>query len=109
MTRIWIFFPENCGEVSNEHGERFHQDFLQWRRDMKGNRTVLCSPTTADFGNGCPYHGIQATGKTGKKKNYKILFVLNNELTLKRLCRCSVYIVNGIPKQNNSTKHILFH
>ena len=20
------FFPENCGEVSDEHGERFHQD-----------------------------------------------------------------------------------
>jgi len=32
-----------------------------------------------DFGKGCPYHGIQATGKT--KKNYVILFALNNELT----------------------------
>jgi len=31
-----------------------------------------------DFGNGCPYRGIQATGK--KKKKNMILFVLNNEL-----------------------------
>ena len=22
------FFPENLGEVSNEHGERFHQDIM---------------------------------------------------------------------------------
>jgi hypothetical protein len=32
-----------------------------------------------DFGKGCPYLGIQATGKT--KKKYMILFVLNNEIT----------------------------
>jgi len=31
-----------------------------------------------DFGKGCPYHGIQATGKTKKEM---ILYVLNNELT----------------------------
>jgi len=24
----WIFFPENLGEVSDERGERFHQDIL---------------------------------------------------------------------------------
>jgi len=44
-----------------------------------------------DFGKGCPYHGIQATGKTGrgnkktiknnKNKKNMILCVLNNELT----------------------------
>jgi len=33
-----------------------------------------------DFGKGCPYHGIKATGKT-KKKKQMILFVLDNELT----------------------------
>jgi len=33
-----------------------------------------------DFGKCCPYRGMQATGKTNKKKNM-ILFVLNNELT----------------------------
>jgi len=30
-----------------------------------------------DFGKGCPYHGIQATGKKKRKRD----FVLNNELT----------------------------
>ena len=59
-----------------------------------------------DFGKGFPYYGIQVAGKTG---GGVILFVLNNELTWKRLCRCSIYIVNSIPKQNNSAKHILFH
>jgi len=53
--------------------------FLQWRRDIKGNGNVLCSLTTAGLGKECPYHGIQATDKT--KKNYIIMFVLNNELT----------------------------
>jgi len=60
-----------------------------------------------DFGKGCPYHGIEATDKT--YKNCTILFVLNNELTLKRLSRCSIYAVNIISKHNKSTKHILFH
>jgi hypothetical protein len=58
-----------------------------------------------DFGKGCPYHGIHATGKTGGEV---ILFVLNNELTWKRLCRCSIYVVYIISKQNKSTKHTLF-
>jgi len=41
------FFPENCGAVSDEHGEHFYQDISSRRRDMKGNGTVLCSLTTA--------------------------------------------------------------
>jgi hypothetical protein len=65
-----------------------------------------------DFGKECHYHGIKATGKTKKKtKNKKkvILFVLNNKLTWKRLCRCSIYVVSIISTQNNSTEHILCH
>jgi hypothetical protein len=41
----------------------------------KGNGTVLCSPTTAGLWQGMPRPGKK------RKKNYKILFVLNNELT----------------------------
>jgi len=26
---IWIFFPENLGALSHEHGEWFHQDISQ--------------------------------------------------------------------------------
>jgi hypothetical protein len=43
-----------------------------------------------------------------RRKNYMNLFVLNNELTWKRICRFSIYVINIIPKQNKSTKHILF-
>ena len=43
--------------------------------------------------------------KKEEKKKKNILFVLNNE---KRLCSCSIYVVNIISKQNKSTKHILF-
>jgi hypothetical protein len=73
------FFPENCGAVSDEHGERIHQDFPQLRRDIKGSGTVLCLLTASRLWQNMPYHGIQSTNKT--KKNYRILFVLNNELT----------------------------
>ena len=81
--------------------------FLQWRRGIKGNGTVLHSPTTAGLWQGIPLPWN--TGNRQNKKNYMILSVLNNELTWKRLCRCSIYIINIIPKQNKSNKHILFH
>jgi hypothetical protein len=37
------FFPENCGAVSDEHGEHFHQDFssLQKRYQGKWNCAML--------------------------------------------------------------------
>jgi hypothetical protein len=31
------FFGENCGFVSDEHGERFHQDIATMEADTKGN------------------------------------------------------------------------
>ena len=33
------FFPENLGEVSDEHGERFHQDILAMEKQYQSNRT----------------------------------------------------------------------
>jgi hypothetical protein len=30
------FFPENCGSVSDEHGERFHQDIAAMEGRYKG-------------------------------------------------------------------------
>jgi len=47
------FFPENCGAVSDEHGNVSIKIF-QWRRDIKGNGTVLCSPTAAGLWQGMP-------------------------------------------------------
>jgi len=33
------FFPENLGEVSDEHGERFHQDILAMEMCYQGKWT----------------------------------------------------------------------
>lgn len=30
------FFPENCGDCSDEHGERFHQDIKEIEKRFKG-------------------------------------------------------------------------
>ena len=77
--------------------------FLQWRRDIKGNGNVLCSPTTSGLWQGMPLPwNTSDRGRGGE------LFVLNNELTWKRLCRCSIYVVNIIFKLSKFTKHILF-
>jgi len=53
--------------------------FLQWRRDIKGKGTVLCSPTTAGLWQGMrlPWN----TSDRQQQQHQKILFVLNNELT----------------------------
>jgi len=40
------FFPENLGEVNDEHGERFHQDILAMERRYQSNRT---SSMLADY------------------------------------------------------------
>jgi len=53
--------------------------FLQWRRDIKGDGTVLCSPTTAGL-----WQGIPLPWNTSDRQNGEgnmILFVLNNEIT----------------------------
>ena len=40
------FFPENFGEVSDEHGERFHQDILAMETRYQGKWT---SSMLADY------------------------------------------------------------
>ena len=57
--------------------------FLQWRRGIKGNGTVLHSQTTAGLWQGIPLPwntSDRQNGGRGGRKN-TILFVLNNELT----------------------------
>jgi len=41
-----FFFPENLGEVSDEHGERFHQDILATEKRYQGKWT---SSMLADY------------------------------------------------------------
>jgi hypothetical protein len=36
------FFPPNCGAVSDEHGERFHQTSRQWRKCTKAHGVPPC-------------------------------------------------------------------
>ena len=51
---------------------------------MKGNGTVLCSPTTAGLWQGMPLPWNTSDRQSEKKKKEKkgvILFALNNELT----------------------------
>jgi hypothetical protein len=40
------FFPQNLGEVSDEHGERFHQDIMAMEKWFQGNWT---SSMLADY------------------------------------------------------------
>ena len=40
------FFPENLGEVSDEHGERFHQDIMTMEKQYQGKWT---SSMLADY------------------------------------------------------------
>ncbi|GBN18044.1 hypothetical protein AVEN_163683-1 [Araneus ventricosus] len=34
------FFPDNCGKVSDEHGEHFHQDIANMGKRYQGNWTT---------------------------------------------------------------------
>jgi len=36
------FFTENLGEVSDEHGERFHQDILAMEKGTKASGPQVC-------------------------------------------------------------------
>ncbi|GBP47649.1 hypothetical protein EVAR_40045_1 [Eumeta japonica] len=40
-TRIWIF-PQNLGAVSDEHGERFHQDISNMEKGIKASGVRTC-------------------------------------------------------------------
>ena len=40
-------FPENLGEFSDEHGERFHQEFWLWKSGTKASGSQVCWQTIA--------------------------------------------------------------
>ena len=78
------FFPENCGEVSNEHGECFHQHLssMEKRYQGKWNCAMLANYcwTLARDAATMEYKRQAKWGGGEKKRRKKILFVLNNEL-----------------------------
>jgi hypothetical protein len=73
------FFPDNCGAVSDEHGELFdrHISSMEKRYQGKWNCAML-----ADYcwtlAKNAP---TMECKRQAKRKKYMILFVLNNELT----------------------------
>jgi len=65
------FFPENCGEVSDEHGERFHQDIssMEKRYQEKWNCAMLtdyCWTLASD----APTMKYKRQAKRRKKKSF---------------------------------------
>jgi len=74
-----VFFPESCGVVSDEHGERFHQDISSIEKRYQGKRNCA---TLADYcwtlARYAPAMENKRQTKRGRKKK---LFVLNNEFT----------------------------
>jgi len=81
------FSPKNCGAVSEEYGERFHQDIFSKEKRYQGkwNCAMLadCYWTLARDVPTVEYKRQAKRKKKKKKKKKKnmILFVLNNELT----------------------------
>ena len=43
------FFPPNLGAVSDEHGERFHQDITKMERTIKANGTLAWWETSSGY------------------------------------------------------------
>jgi len=76
------FFPENCGAVSDEHGEHFHQDIssMEKRYQGKWNCAMLADYCWMLARMPLPYN---TSDRQNGKKNM-ILFVLSNELTWKK-------------------------
>jgi len=65
------FFPENCDAVNDEHRERFHQDISSMEKRYQGKwNCVMLADYCWTLKMGCPYHGIQATGKTEKRHDF---------------------------------------
>jgi len=60
--------PENCGALSDEHGEFFHQDNSSMRGDIKGSGTGLCSPTAVVVG---LWQGMSLPWNTSDRQNEK--------------------------------------
>ena len=72
------FFPESCGAVRDEHGECFHpRHFFNGEGISMEMELCYARQLLLDFGKGCPYHGMQATGKTEKKPRFCLCYIMN--------------------------------
>jgi len=72
------FFPENCGAVSDEHGERFHQHISSMEKRYQGKcNCAILADYCWTLAKDAP---TMECDRPKKKKN----FVLNNECTWKK-------------------------
>jgi hypothetical protein len=77
----FFFPPENCGAESDEHGERFHQDFSSMEKRYQGKRNcALLANYCWTLASDTPSMEYNRQAKR-KKKNCTILLVLYSELT----------------------------
>ena len=75
------FFPDICGAVSDEHGERYHQDISSMEKRYEGKWScAMLADYCWTVARNAPTMGYKRHAKQ-KKKEYVILFVLNNEFT----------------------------
>ena len=89
-----FFFPVNPGAVSDENRERFHQDISSMEKRYQGKwNCAMLADYCWTLARDAPTIEYKRDAKRQKKRDF--LFALNNELTWKRLCRCSVYFVNS--------------
>ena len=74
------FFPENFGEVSDEHGEHFHQDISAMEKRYQGKwNCAMLTDYCWTLARDPPTMKYKRQAK--RKKKEVILFVLSNELT----------------------------
>ncbi|GBM41500.1 hypothetical protein AVEN_265722-1 [Araneus ventricosus] len=59
------FFPDNCGQVSDEHGELFHQDIANMEKRYQGNWSVHQR---------CSSPPLQATGQKNSKVRSRLRY-----------------------------------
>jgi len=74
------FFPENCGAMSDEHEEHFHQAISSMEKRYQGKwNCAMLANYTAGLWRGMPLPWNTSDRQNGR--GYMILFVLSNELT----------------------------
>ena len=69
------FFPDNCGMVSDEHGERFHQEIATMEKRYQGKwSTAMLADCCWTFARSAPeqLHWRQAK----RSRNYKRTFIV---------------------------------
>ena len=71
------FFPENCGAVSDEHGERFHRDISSMEKRYQGKWNCVMR---ADY--------CWTLARDAPTKEYKLISDRQNKKKKTRFCLC---------------------